>query len=425
MTEHELCTILPGSPAFRAGVLPGDFLTHIDDHPIRDVIDFQYFVVAENPVLTVRRGEKTLRIAVKKQEGEPLGVYFDTMLMDKTRTCANRCVFCFIDQMPPKLRDSLYVKDDDWRMSMLTGNYVTMTNVSDQELARIVARRAGPLYISVHATDPDIRAKMMGNPNASRILEKLDKLRDGGISFNAQIVVCPGINDGKVLEETLHTLLCYENCLSVAMVPVGLTAYRDGLPGISPMDAHCAREVLAIYELFRQTGKVFASDEFYLKANLPLPDCGEYGDFPQIDNGVGLLRLFEEDYRYAVGEIQAAKPHKAVIATGMLAADFIAKMIAAHPIAGVQADVLAIENQFFGSSITVAGLLTGSDLVRALKDVEADEILISASMLRANEAVFLDDMTLEQVASQLKSALRVAPPDGVGFAYALAGIEQE
>jgi len=327
--------------------------------------------------------------------------------------------------MPPKLRDSLYVKDDDWRMSMLTGNYVTLTNVSDQELARIIARQASPLYISVHATDPDVRSKMMGNPNAARILEKLDKLRDGGIFFNAQIVVCPGINDGKVLEETLHTLLCYENCLSVAMVPVGLTAYREGLHAISPMDERCAREVLAIYELFRQTGKVFASDEFYLKANLPLPACGEYGDFPQIDNGIGLLRLFEDDYLYAVGEIQAAKPRKVVIATGMLAADFIAKMIAAHPIAGVQAEVLAIENQFFGSSITVAGLLTGSDLVRALQDVEADEILISASMLRANEAVFLDDMTLEQVASQIKGNLRVAPPDGVGFAYALAGIEQE
>lgn len=424
MLHHELCQILPGSPAQRAGILPGDLLTHIDGHPIRDVIDYQYFVVAGNPVLTVVRGGQTMKIRVRKREGEPLGVYFDTMLMDKTRTCANRCVFCFIDQMPPRLRETLYVKDDDWRMSMLTGNYVTLTNVSDAELDRIVARQASPLYISVHAADPQVRAAMMQNPNAARLMPKLDKLRAGGIRFNAQIVVCPGLNDGRVLEETIQKLLDYDNCLSIAMVPVGLTAYRESLYPVTPMNRERARAVLAIYEKYRDSGRVFASDEFYIRAQMELPPCESYGDFPQIDNGVGMLRLFEDDYLYARTQLKQVRPRRVLIATGVSAAGFIRDMLEKAPVVGVQATVLAVENHFFGPTITVAGLLTGSDLIRALKDIQIDEILISASMLRADEEIFLDDMTLKQVQAQLKSPLHVSPADGAGFARALAGVQE-
>ena len=420
--KKKLCVVLPGSPAEKAGMRAGDALTHIDENEIRDIIDYQFFIARKNPKVDYERDGVAFSKTVLKGEGEPLGIEFENILMDGTRRCANKCVFCFVDQMPCGHRETLYEKDDDWRLSLISGNYVTLTNLSKREMQRIADRQVSPLYISIHATDGAVRAQMMGNKNAAKIMDDLRFLRDNGIEFHAQVVVCPGINDGEILRKTLSDALSLENCISIALVPVGLTMHRDDLFRLKAFSKEDALNTLSILSEFDQT-RAFASDECYLKAKIPLPPYEDYRGFPQIENGVGLLRLFEEDYLYGRDELSEVKPGKAVILTGFSAAGFMQEMVAQYPIDGVEVEIIAVENRFFGKTITVTGLLTGSDLLREGSEIICDRLLISDCTLKADEDFFLDDMTLEQVKTQMKSPLHVAFNDGESFAYALAGMK--
>lgn len=405
-----------GTPAEKAGVRCGDVLFRINDTPVIDLIDYEALTARRALKLDLERGGEPLSIVLHKGEYEPLGLCFETTLMSRMMTCRNHCVFCFIDQMPKGVRSSLNVKDDDWRMSFIMGNYVTLTNVSDAEFARIIERRVSPLYVSVHATDPEIRTKIMRNPSAGRIMERLTALRDAGLRFNAQIVLCRGLNDGDVLMKTLSDLSSLAPaCSSVAIVPVGVTKYREGLPALGTFDAQQSAAVIRSVEPLQReylerfgTRLVFLSDEWYLNANLKLPEPEAYEEYEQIENGVGLLRMFEEDFRYALEEKRPrTDTHKASIAGGTAAHPFFRELYRALEPYGIITDLHPIPNRWFGGNVHVAGLVTGSDLLTELsgKDL-SDPLLIPKNMLRETEDVFLDGMTLPEVESALGVSIR-------------------
>lgn len=397
---HRIISVEDGSPAQRAGILPGDELISINGETVIDFIDYQALTAFEVLDIGTRRGH----FSVRKGEYQDTGLAFENPLMSGLRMCANKCMFCFVDQLPPYARDSLRVKDDDWRMSMMMGNYVTLTNVPDREIDRIIRRHASPLYISVHAMNPALRAKLLGTDRASRLPEQLKKLAAGGISFHNQAVLCPGINDGDALEETIGALVdMYPAAQSLALVPVGLTGFRDGLADVRKYTAEEARDVLRIAEKWRGiclekfgTRFVFPSDEFYLAAGCELPSDEEYEDYAQIDDGVGLLRLFGCEYADAweeAGTISNNTGARPLIACGVSAAPFFRALMDKYPLP-CDVQVTAIKNRFFGGGVTVSGLITGGDLTEQLKDIDATHVLISECMLRAEDNVFLDDMPL-------------------------------
>jgi putative radical SAM enzyme (TIGR03279 family) len=421
-----------GSPAAKAGIRPGDRLERIQGEPVLDEIDYQYLTAGTALRLDVRRGDVPLSLRLRKRAGAPLGLTFRSALMTRPRRCTNRCMFCFVDQLPPGLRPSLYVKDDDWRLSLKTGNFITLTNLPEKELNRIIARRASPLYLSVHTTDGALRQAMLGNPKADRILGLLRRFAEAGLCFHCQIVLCPGINDGEALGRTLADLYAlYPATRSVALVPVGLTRYRDGLPALRPYTPAEAAQVLnAMREWQRRalaergTRLVFAADEFYQIAGRPLPPSTDYEDYPQLENGVGLLRQFADGFEAAarLGS-PCVRPRQVALATGVSAAPFLTALTAAHPLTGVSVDVRPIINRFFGETVTVAGLVTGGDLLAQLAGLRADELLLPACMLRAGEDVFLDGVPLTQISKQLGVPVRVVPPGGGDLRDALAGLE--
>lgn len=362
-------------------------------------------------VLLVGRAGEEREYRFSKDEYEPLGLTFGSSLMSRQRDCVNQCLFCFVDQLPPCARDTLKVKDDDWRMSLMMGNFVTMTNVSDKELARIIARHASPLYISVHTTDPELRAYMLGTRLGAKLMDQLRALCEAGMSFHAQAVLCPGINDGAALERTIRELFeMAPACLSLALVPVGLTGHREGLSPLRPFTRDEARAVIELAERWRARGLkerddafVHPADEFYLIAGLDFPSDEEYGDYPQIENGVGLCRLLEREYVEAWREADFSRVPAAriAIACGTSVAPFMRAMLAAHPVPGVEVAVHALTNGFFGPTVTVSGLLTGGDLMGQLKGIAADRLLISSTMLREGGDVFLDDTTLRETEQAL------------------------
>ncbi len=405
-----------GTPAERAGVRCGDVLLRINDSPVLDLIDYEHLTARRALKLDLLRNGEAVEIVLKKDLYEPLGLCFETTLMSRMMTCRNHCVFCFIDQMPKGVRSSLNVKDDDWRMSFIMGNYVTLTNVSDAEFARILARRVSPLYISVHATDPEVRTRIMRNPSAGRIMERLGALRDAGLHFHAQIVLCRGLNDGDVLLRTLTDLSSLAPaCASIAIVPVGVTKYREGLPVLGTFDAGQSRAVIETVEAKQEeylaafgTRLAFLSDEWYLNANLPLPGPEAYEDYGQIENGVGLLRMFEEDFRFALEEREPLEsPRTVSIAGGTAAYPFFLDLYRALDAYGVKADLHPIPNRWFGGNVHVAGLVTGSDLLAELSGKSlTDPLLIPKNMLRETEDVFLDGMTKEEAERALGVGIR-------------------
>lgn len=428
---HRVCEVEHGSIAWQCGIRPGDTLLSINGETVRDQIDYQFLTAREWLVLTIQDAQGVSELHLEKDEAEPLGLTFESSLMSRPRHCANRCVFCFVDQMPPGLRKSLYVKDDDWRLSLMMGNYITLTNLRDRELDRIIARRASPLYISIHAADGDVRARMMGNPAAADLMPQLTKLSEAGIQFHCQIVLCPGINDGAVLDDTLEKLAAlYPAARSAALVPVGLTRFRDNLTQLTGYDAQTAAALLGQAEcwqrkLLKETGTrfVFPADEFYCLSGRPLPSDEAYEAYPQLENGVGLLRSFEREFTQAYDFYGAnpVKRRRVIIATGVSAASFFRSLIASSTLKGLEAEVIAVPNRFFGPRVTVAGLLTGQDILYALEGVAADEILISQAMLRHEEEMFLDGMprvTLEKV---LGIPVHAVACDGADFFSALAG----
>lgn len=408
---HKITAVLPDSIAEQLEIVPGDELVSINGQTVVDWIDYEAFCCSEEMNLVIRRGEEEMEFEFEKDEYDPLGLQFETQLMSPLRSCANKCMFCFVDQLPENVRPSLRVKDDDWRMSLMMGSFVTLTNVSDKELDRIIARQASPLYISVHATDPKLRAQLLGTPLASKIMSQLNKLKNAGISFHAQAVLCPGINDGEQLKKTVEQLAAlYPACQSLALVPVGLTEHRDGLCALRKFTKAEARAVVDSVAQWQEkylkkfdTSFVSASDEFYVQAGVRIPADERYEDYPQIENGVGLMRLLETEMEYAFEEadLSSARPARLIDACGVSVAPFMKSLHRRFEIPGVEVQVVPIENHFFGPSVTVSGLLTGSDLIRELKGIDADKILITECMLREFEDVFLDDMTLEEVEKEI------------------------
>ncbi|MHB1190487.1 MAG: DUF512 domain-containing protein, partial [Armatimonadota bacterium] len=357
-----------------AGILPGDELVSINSRPVRDILEYQYLAAEDELTLVVRRGEETLTFHLS----EDPDLEFEAELFDGLHSCRNRCVFCFLEQMPKGLRKSLYVRDDDYRLSLAHGNYITLTNVSDEELLRITSQRMSPIYVSVHTTDPELRARMLGNPKAARIMEQLRTLADARITMHAQIVLCPGINDGEQLDRTVRDLAALHPWVaSVAVVPVGLTRYREGLTPLTPVDADLACGIVEScanrQKRFRRelgTRLLFPSDEFYLHAGVEPPSAGAYEGFPQLEDGIGISRLFLNEVRRA--RVPAGGY---ALVTGTLAAPLVQRLADRLSEADrVSARVEAVENNFLGETVTVAGLLAGRDI--AVRHFEEDETVL-------------------------------------------------
>ncbi len=415
----EIVSVDPKSPADRAGLKPGDRLKSINGHPVRDVLDYKFYAYDRDPVFELEDGR---RIRLKKKEGMEPGLDFSTYLMDSQKGCANRCIFCFIDQLPKGLRPSLYFKDDDARMSFLLGNYISLTNLSDEDADRIIRMRVSPLNVSVHTTNPELRTMMLQNKRGGESLKYLKKFLEAGLTVNCQIVLCPNINDGAELESTLSDL-CQWGAASVSVVPVGITRYREGLYPLTPMDRDCARRNIGIIERFRGgRTDVCASDEMFLRAELDIPPEEYYGTFSQLENGVGLMALTESEFMSALRlETPESIPGPRTIATGKAAESFIRRLVeeAVKKYPSLDCEVVGVENEFFGKTVDVAGLITGGDLIRTLKGRVKGKLIIPDVMLRHGETVFLDDVSLDTLENELGCAVTVYPADGNGLYDAL------
>ncbi len=420
--------------AERAGVIAGDILISINGHEIEDVLDYMFYAAESRTDLLIERGGEQLTIKIRKSEYDDLGMQFESFLMDNKRSCSNNCIFCFIDQMPPGMRETLYFKDDDARLSFLQGNYVTLTNLTDKDVQRIIDMRLN-INVSVHTTNPELRVKMMHNRFAGEKLKYIRQIAESGLMLNCQIVCCPGINDGDELRRTLNDLYdLMPNIQSVAVVPVGLTKFRKGLYPLTLFDKEGAGRTIDIIAEVQEkslekygTRMAFAADEFYLTAERPLPEGDFYEDYPQYENGVGLCRSLIDEVHSALETAEYEGGERTVtIACGT--AVFPVQKGLAEDIMSVFSDikvqVVPIVNHFFGETITVTGLITAGDLIDQLKDKDlGDELLISKQMLKADEPIFLDDMHLDDVREAL--GIKITPTANDGFEYvdAVLGIE--
>ncbi len=429
----KITTVESGSVAEKSGIRVGDCLIAVNNNKIRDVLDYRYYMTDRHVEVLLRRENSEYTVTITKQEYADIGLEFDTYLMDNQQSCTNKCIFCFVDQTPKGMRPSLYFKDDDSRMSFFFGNYITMTNMSEEDIARIIKMKISPINVSVHTTNPELRVFMMKNPRAATSLSYLPKLVGAGLKVNAQLVLCPGINDGKELERTLNDLADLgENLVSIACVPVGLTDHREGLPKLEPYTKETALETIGIIHRFAErqlekTGRrlAYPSDEFFLMAELPIPEPEYYGDFDQLDNGVGLLALFQQEFEDAIA-LEDSRPvdREVSLATGVAAYDFICGLSrqAEQHFPGLKVRAYRIVNDFFGHQITVAGLVTGTDLCKQLAGKALGETLILPStMLRHEQDMFLDDVTREQAQQSLNIPISVIPVDGFEFLDALIG----
>ena len=438
MSMTAVRAVEPGSPAEKAGVQVGETLTHINGKPIVDVLDYKFYSYDTKLELTLRAPDNSFRtVKVRKYEGQDLGLEFETYLMDRARSCANNCIFCFVDQMPPGMRKSLYFKDDDARLSFLMGNYLTLTNLSEREVQRIIDLRISPINVSVHTTDPELRVEMLKNKRAGESIDVMRRFAAHNITMNCQIVSCPGINDGSALDRTLNDLAeMFPAVNSISVVPVGVTKYREGLYPLRPYTGEEAAALVEQVEAFAQkhldeqgTRLVWCSDEFYLLAGRDLPDEDYFEEFTQLDNGVGMLRLLSEEFRRGLDlmepeEMEGTTPF--AIATGVSAAPFLKKMVdkAAEKCGRIKGEVYAIRNDFFGHTITVAGLVTGRDLIDQLKGKNLpSRLLIPTNMLRSGEQVFLDDVSVEDVERELSVTVTAVGQDGYELLDAMCGIE--
>ena len=422
-----------GSPAHKRRIHPGDRLVSVNGNPIHDVLDYKYHTYEEKLVLELERpGGRRVRVKIRKPEGMDLGLNFDTYLMDTARSCANRCLFCFVDQLPAGMRETLYFKDDDARLSFLQGNYITLTNLSPREAQRIMDLHVSPINVSVHATDPALRCKLLGNPNGGRGLELMRDFAGANIIMNCQVVCCPGLNDGAQLQKTMEDLASlYPQVPSVSIVPVGLTKHRQGLCELTPFDRERALETVRQVEAYGEaclercgSRIFFCADEMYLKAGLPLPEDEFYEDYPQLENGVGLMRLLITEFDAAYEELTPGDLCEFSVATGVSAAPFIRSLAekAARRDPAIRGTIYPVVNDFFGHTIDVAGLVTGGDIIRQLTGKELGKrLLIPRNMLRQGEGVFLDDVTLPELSEKLGVPVRVVEQDGGDLAAAMNG----
>lgn len=422
--ENVIRAIDPGSP-LEHRVRAGDRLLSVNGKPIHDVLDYKFYVYDRDLHLLLARPDGTeYRLHVRKAEGGELGLDFESYLMDRPRSCANNCVFCFIDQLPKGMRPTMYFKDDDARLSFLLGNYITLTNLSPREIQRIIDLHVSPVNVSVHTMNPELRVAMLRNPHAGESIGIMKRLADAGIVMNCQIVCCPGLNDGRELDYSMQALKdLYPAVHSVSVVPVGLTRYRDGLYPLTPFTPEHAAETIDQVTAFGDrcmaefgTRIFWCGDELYLKAGRELPPDEFYEEYTQLENGIGMLRLLETEFRSALRLSEDPGPQNCSIATGTAAAPFLRQLAelasARYPQLSIR--VYPIVNDFFGHSITVAGLITGGDLIRQLRGKDlGDRLLISQNMLRRQERDFLDDVTLKEVSDTF--GLPVIPVESDGF----------
>ena len=426
--EHIIKAVEPLSIAEELGIEAGDKLISINDNVIEDVFDYHYLVNDEELVVLIEKADgEEWELEIEKDYEEDLGIVFEQGLMDEYRSCRNKCIFCFIDQMPKGMRETLYFKDDDSRLSFLQGNYITLTNMSDHDVERMVQYHLEPINISFQTTNPELRCKMLHNRFAGEALKKVDKLYEGGIHMNGQIVLCKGVNDGEELERSIRDLTKYLPYLqSVSVVPVGLTKYRDGLYPLEPFTKEDAIKVLDTIEswqkkIYEEYGLHFihAGDEWYILAEREMPEEERYDGYMQLENGVGMLRLLMNEFEEALADLEGdGRKVELSIATGKLAYPYLQKMIeklqAKFP--NVKVHLYWICNNFFGEKITVAGLVTGQDLIAQLKGRElGNKLLLPCNMLRDGEEVFLDDVTLTQVKESLQVDLDIVKSSGWDF----------
>ncbi len=425
-------SVTENSPCQRVGIKGGDKLISINRKEILDVLDYRFYQNEKRLKLLVETEGKLRRFRIKKEEYEELGLNFETYLMDSKRTCKNNCIFCFIDQMPKGMRETLYFKDDDSRLSFLFGNYITLTNITEHEIDRIIKLHISPINVSVHTTNPELRCKMMNNRFAGDALKVLYRFAKAGIEINCQLVLCPGYNDGEELEHTLSDLIALKTVHCIAAVPVGLTGHRENLAKLEPFNKQTAGAVLDIMhrigdECVAKFGerKVFAADEFYLLAEREIPSAEFYEDFMQLENGVGMWSLFLSEALDTIEELSSCdiKHNKKItVATGEAAYPLIKKLvdIVAKKWHNLNCQVYAIKNEFFGGKITVTGLVTGGDIESQLKDKNVgDVLLISENMLRHEKDKFLDDVTVKQLAEKLNVTVKAVKNDGAEFIKAL------
>ena len=438
-TQHIVQSTQTGSIAEELGIEAGDCLIAINGSRIEDIFDYQYLTQDEYIEVLIRKsnGEEWL-LEIDKDYDEDLGIVFENGLMDDYRSCHNKCIFCFIDQMPEGMRETLYFKDDDSRLSFLQGNYVTLTNMSDEDVERIIRYRLSPINISFQTTDPELRCKMLNNRFAGQALKQVDKLYAAGITMNGQIVLCKGINDGAQLERSISDLTAYLPWLeSVSVVPVGLSRYREGLYPLEPFDKEDAKEVLRCIhgwqdKIYQEHGTHFvhASDEWYVLAGEELPEAQRYDGYLQLENGVGMLRLQMEEFAEAMEQVEAQRDKytgcqgELSIVTGRLAYPFILDMAntMTEHFAGLTIHVYGITNDFFGERITVSGLLTGQDIIGQLKGRElGDRILLPQNVLRSGEDYFLDDVTVGEVEKALQVQVDIVKSSGYDFVHTVLG----
>ncbi|MCR5655951.1 MAG: DUF512 domain-containing protein [Butyrivibrio sp.] len=439
---HLIKSVEPGSIAEEMEITPGDYLIEINGEVVEDIFDYQYMIQDEEITLLIKKpnGEEW-ELDIEKDYSEDIGIEFANGLMDDYRSCSNKCIFCFIDQMPPGMRETLYFKDDDARLSFLQGNYVTLTNMSDKDIDRILKYHLSPINVSFQTTNPELRCKMLNNRFAGEALKKVDKLcREGsGIEINGQIVLCKGVNDGAELKRSLTDLYNYRpNLKSVSVVPVGLSKFRDGLYPLEPFERDDAREVLEEIKYwqdksFAEYGDHFvhASDEWYMIAGLDIPEAEIYDDYGQLENGVGMVRLLLDEFHEALDELKKSgipgssfdefRAHVST-ASGRLIYPFICKMAdeMMGVIPGLKVDVHEITNNFFGERITVTGLLTGQDIIAQLKGQDlGDALLLPRNVLRSGENYLLDDVTVDDIERELGVKVRIIGPSGKDFVDAL------
>ena len=435
----KICKVLPNGIAARAGILPNDTLVSINGHEIRDVLDYRFYLTDTAVHLSLLRDGSPYAVCINKGEYDDIDLEFETPLMDKKHTCANRCVVCFIDQLPKGMRESLYFKDDDDRLSFLHGNYVTLTNLHDADVERLITMHISPVNVSVHTTNPELRVKMMKNKRAGEVLSYLDRLAEAGIALCTQIVLCKGLNDGIELDRSMRDLAkLHPSLRSCAIVPVGLTRHREGL---YPLELFSPEECAAVIDQVNRFGEeclatygtrlFYCSDEFYVRAGLPLPAEDYYEDYSQIENGVGMLTSLGAEFDFELDYLDESlerfrAPRTVSVATGAAAYDALSALCRKleSRVDGLTIRVHKIVNRFFGETVTVAGLLTGKDVCEQLRGKDlGDELLFPAVMLRADGDVFLDDMTPAQLSEHLGGIpVRPSPSDGAELLKLLLGV---
>lgn len=425
--DRTILYVEPGSFAQEAGIVPGDILLSVNGYEVHDILEYRFLISEPEIELLVQKADgETERIIIENDYEDP-GIEFCKELLCTAQSCKNKCIFCFIDQLPKGMRETVYFKDDDTRLSFLQGNYVTLTNLTDEDIDRLIAMRISPVNISVHTTNPQLRVTMLKNPNAAKIYDIMKKFAANDIYMNCQIVLCPGYNDKEELDRSISDMAAlFPYVSSCSVVPVGLTRYRDGLCELKAFDASSSLVTIKQIEAYQRKFKkefginlVYAADEFYINAKLPIPKAQEYDGFPQIENGVGLVASLAEEFDEAIGHIPDKQYSRNIaIATGEIAYDFIKSLSdrLTQKCPGVKIDVYAVKNEFFGGGVNVSGLVTGGDILRTFKNApKYDELLIPDSMLRDGEDIFLDDITLSELSERLGMSVTPVPNDGYIF----------